>query len=98
MASLSVEFDPRAIDEAQASFEWYRQRNQSAASAFLSELDHAIELISTAPRRWPAYMLGTRRYLLRRFPYSIVYRELASSVQVVAVAHARRKPGYWRAR
>src|SRR5882762_4975331 len=54
-------------------------------------------IIAEAPRRWPAGVHGTRRFLLHRFPFAVAYRELRSIIQVLAVAHARRRPGYWRA-
>jgi len=61
----------------------------------MAELDRAVDLILRTPQRWPLYVHGTRHYLLRRFPYSIVYREMSGVVRVVAVAHGRRRPGYW---
>ena len=69
-----VEFHPEAIAEAKAATEWYRARSRPIADAFLAELSHAVEQIGDAPDRWPEYILGTRRYLLRRFPFLIAYR------------------------
>ena len=59
-----------------------------------------MESICRSPDRWSAYLHGTRRYLMKRFPYFVVYRalELSNKLQVIAVAHERRKPGYWRPR
>ena len=98
MAQRSVDLHPEAIAEAQAAYRWYRERNETAAEAFLAELDRAVELISEGPMRWPVYLHGTRRLLLRRFPFFVVYREVGEALQVVAVAHGRRKPGYWKGR
>ncbi len=81
-----------------AAFEWYQERNESAAGLFLTELDLAIERITETPERWPLYLRGTRRFLLRRFPFAVVYRQVAETIQIVAVAHGRRKPGYWKER
>ncbi len=86
---------PEAIEEARAAREWYHVRNAEAAAAFMAELDLAIERIEEAPRLWPAYLGRTRRYLLRRFPFFVVFREAGDRVEIVAVAHARRRPGYW---
>ena len=61
----------------------------------MAELDLAMARIEEAPRRWPSYLADTRRYLLRRFPFFVVFREVDDLVQIVAVAHARRRPGYW---
>jgi len=57
-----------------------------------------IDMIVEAPHRWPAGNHGTRRFILQRFPFAIVYRELPAAIQVLAIAHARRKPGYWKQR
>ena len=86
---------PEAIAEARAAREWYETRNAEAAERFMAELDLAIERIEEAPCQWPPYLADTRRYLLRRFPFFVVFREASDRVQVVAVAHARRRPGYW---
>jgi len=40
----------------------------------------------------------TRRFVLQQFPYAIVYRETVPTIQVLAVAHGRRKPGFWKKR
>jgi len=98
MKSLAVEIHPEAIAEACATREWYKARSDDAAEAFLSELDIGIENIRTTPDLYPSYLYGTRRYLMRRFPYLIVYRVASTTIQVVAVAHSLRRPGYWKTR
>jgi plasmid stabilization system protein ParE len=98
MPRLAIEFDLFAIAEARAAYRWYRERSGAAAERFIEELDAAVESIALEPARWPSYVDDTRRYLFRRFPYFLVYRYDADRAQVVAVAHARRRPGYWRAR
>jgi hypothetical protein len=64
----------------------------------VAEIDRAFSLIDESPERWPAYVGATRRFLLGKFPFSIVYRARAGSILVLAVAHAKRRPGYWRTR
>jgi plasmid stabilization system protein ParE len=93
-----VGFHPQAVAEAAAAAEWYRRRNDAAGAAFLAELDQAIDSVADAPDRWPSYLHGTRRFLLRRFPFLVVYRPVADGIEVVAVAHGRRRPGYWKGR
>ena len=95
MEQRPVEFHPAAVYEAQAAREWYALRSSSAADAFIAELDEAIAGIVSFPKSWSKYLYGTRHRLLARFPYIVVYRELSDEVQIVAVAHARRRPGYW---
>jgi len=48
-------------------------KSAAAEEAFRSELERAVELIREHPETWPTYVHGTRRFVMRRFPYSIVY-------------------------
>ena len=98
MSSASVRIHPAALEEAEAASEWYRQRSVRAAEMFLDELDRAIERIGDHPGQFPEYAFGTRRIVLQRFPYLVVFRETAAGVEIIAVAHGRRRPGYWRDR
>ncbi len=98
MALLPIEFDPEAIAEAREAREWYARRSEAASERFVDELDVAIDAIQHSPERMAAYLHGTRRYLLKRFPYVVVFRVIGDAIQVVAVAHGKRTPGYWRRR
>jgi toxin ParE1/3/4 len=98
MSSKPVEFHPEALAEGEAALAWYRERSLRAAEAFLSELERAIGVISGVPHRWPLFEAGARPYPLYRFPYLLVYREKAKSIEILAVAHGRPRPGYWRSR
>ena len=98
MPGVPVVFHPDAVDEAQAARQWYAERSQSAAGSFLAELDQGIEAIALAPERWPVFVHGTRRYLFHRFPFQLIYRVMNNRIEVVAIAHGRRRPGYWKTR
>lgn len=89
---------PAAIREAAQARQWYAPRSALAEQAFIAELDHAVREITEAPARWPFYLHGTRRFLMHRFPYMIVYRLKDGTVTVLAIAHSARRPGYWRKR
>jgi plasmid stabilization system protein ParE len=77
---------------------WYWERSEAAADGFLLEVEAALDEIAEAPNRWPRHLYGTRRFILRRFPFSVVYVMLESGIRIVAMAHAKRQPGYWRGR
>jgi toxin ParE1/3/4 len=67
--------------------------------AFDAEFDHALIEITQAPDRWAQGSYHTRRFLLRRFPYLVIYRvQGPTMVQVLAVAHTSRNPNYWKGR
>ena len=98
MDRAPVRLHPLAAEEAEFARAWYSAQNETVANAFLRELDAAIESIAEAPDRWPPLHGAWRRFLLRRFPFSVVYVRHAAFVEVIALAHHRRKPGYWRKR
>lgn len=93
-----IEFHPEAAQELVEAQSWYRKRSDVAAQAFALEIDHAIRSIADAPERWPETDRGERRFVLSRFPYSILYRVRSDAVFITAVAHQKRRPGYWRDR
>jgi toxin ParE1/3/4 len=94
MPPIRVELHPEAIEEAAAAVRWYRKRSEGAASAFEAAIDQAIDLIADAPDRWPAHTRGTRRFVMQRFPFSVIYRPRDGAVEVIAIAHASRRPAY----
>jgi len=95
---MDLEFFEDALVEVDEDRAWYRHRSESAEAGFLRELDHAIQQVTDAPTQWPHYLAGTRRYVLPTYPYSLVYFIEDAVIRVVAVAHDKRRPGYWRKR
>jgi len=93
-----VDFTPEALREIDDAFEWYLERSLQAAEAFLQEVESAFALIAGSPGIWPRSEAGARRYVLGTFPYNIIYRGISSGVEIVAVAHHKRRPRYWRGR
>lgn len=93
-----VELHPAALAEGEEATAWYAERDPRVAGAFVAELEAALDRIAEAPHRWPVHLHNTRRVRLTRFPYLIVYREEPERVLVVAVAHTKRRPGYWKKR
>jgi plasmid stabilization system protein ParE len=98
MAAKPLEIHPEALAEFKAGVTWYLDKSESAGVNFVAEIDNAIELIIGSPQCWPAAERGTRKFVLHRFPYAIFYRERDSDIQVLAIAHGHRRPGYWKKR
>jgi toxin ParE1/3/4 len=80
---------------------WYETRRASLGEDFLADVDRALAMIAAAPLTWPLWPLprarrvGARHVTLERFPFSVAYIVTYDVVQVIAVAHMSRKPGYW---
>lgn len=93
-----VRFHPDADVELIDATEWYLERSAVAAEGFVREIEHALARIAEAPERYPLTRYGRRRFVLLNYPYDVVYRVLPDEVEIVAVAHHARRPGYWRTR
>jgi plasmid stabilization system protein ParE len=93
-----VSVHPEAEAEADGAFEWYWTRSKSAALGFDAELRIAFTALRMNPRIYAPYLLGTRRIMLNRYQFFVVFRELPRKIQIIAVAHAKRRPGYWKKR
>jgi plasmid stabilization system protein ParE len=93
-----IEFHPEAQLELENARRWYRERNQIAARAFLTEVLRAVTKIAVSPETWPRTRANERRFVLRRFPYSIIYRIRENEIFITALAHQRQRPGYWHSR
>ena len=79
------------------SLKWYAERSRRAAVGFEAEFDKALSAIAAHPQRYPACDDRHRFYLLKRYPFQIIYRSISShQLLIVAVAHTSRRPGYWR--
>jgi len=98
MAAKPVEIHPAALAELKSALSWYLERSEAATLRFAAELDRAINLVSESPGRWPVGEYGTRKFVLQHFPFAVIYRETELGVQVLAVAHGHRRPGYWKQR
>jgi plasmid stabilization system protein ParE len=97
MAPRKLRIEERAESEARAAFLWYLTRNPRAADRFQAALEECIGAIAEAPERFSEVEPGVRRRLLsHRFPYAVLYRAVVDEVQIIAVMHLHRRPGYWR--
>lgn len=95
----NVEIIEAAEVELFEAAEFYGTRAAGLRAAFIDEFERVVALIVDHPALGAPYEAGTRRVLLDRFPYAAVYRERPSdSLELIAVMHLHREPGYWRER
>ncbi len=95
---MDVRFLTPARLEFLEALSFYESRAPGLGADFLDELERSVESIASNPSLGASFEGGTRRVLLRRFPFGIIYEILSDHVLVVAVAHHRRRPGHWRDR
>jgi plasmid stabilization system protein ParE len=78
--------------------EWYAGHSQTAAARFAQAVEVAVAEIKNGPQLWPSISRRLRYRKLRRFPYCLFYRVIGNTAFIVAVAHGRRRLGYWKRR
>lgn len=78
--------------------QYYEQQKSGLGLDLEKEIRQALPKIQKSPNRWPKKIQDTRRYLLKKFPFAIYYLELCDSIWIVAYAHTRRRPFYWKYR
>ena len=95
---ISEEADAELVDAAC----WYESHREGLGDSFLNAVDVTVTRIAETPHLGsmvPAVSdPAIRRRPVQRFPYHIVYIELADHLRVLAIAHDRRRPGYWMGR
>ncbi len=99
MAEIEVAFHPEARSEYLEALERYLDLSERVGRSFQQEVDRSVELVESGPEQWPIFEDPVRFIRLRRFPYLLYYERVdAAVVQILAVAHGSRRPGYWRRR
>ena len=94
----NILFHPDVALEVKASYDWYEEQALGLGEDFLSELESAYEAIVELPDTWPRLRREYRRFLLGKFPFSVIYRSKNKSIYIVAIMHNHRRPGYWESR
>ena len=92
---MRVRLHPEARAELREARKWYFERSPLSATAFAHAVDNAVSQIVEAPTRYPMAEHGTRKFVLQRFPFNVFYRQDETEIIIVAVAHQKRRPGYW---
>ena len=98
MSRFRVQILAAAEIEFRDAFHWYAERSALAADAFRAEVLDKVDGLARDADGWPSDDDGLRRRVLTRFPYTIFYDLTGDVVTVLAIAHQRRAPGYWRPR
>lgn len=96
---LDAEVLPPAEDDFEQSYLWYRKRSPDTAIRFRTVIREAIEKLRDDPALGIRMDDTYRFYRIKKsFPFYLVYRTEPTKIVVVAIAHNRREPGFWRAR
>jgi plasmid stabilization system protein ParE len=95
---MKYEFHPEAEQELYEAAVRYESEVPELGFRFADEIERVIELLLEHPEMGSRLNDELRHFVLRRYPFSVVYAVVPDVVYVVAVAHGSREPGYWRSR
>ncbi len=102
MNNYSFELDEFAEAEFFDVAGYYKQINKQLSLDFIQEFDKVISFLQNQPHAGFPYLHNTKRVILNRFPYSVIYKiyenKSTITITVHAIAHMKRKPGYWQER
>jgi toxin ParE1/3/4 len=101
--TLSIKWHPAAEDEFDADIDWYDDREFGLGDRFEIEVLAAVGESADTPQAWPVWPDWDREPVVRSkgvssFPYRVVYFVEGDLLMIVAVAHSKRRPGYWKGR
>jgi plasmid stabilization system protein ParE len=95
---MRIWLHPDARVELREARNWYHLRSPLSAIAFAHEVETAVSRIEGTPTQFPLAEQRARKLVLQRFPFNIFYLAGESQIVIVAVAHQKRRPGYWSSR
>jgi plasmid stabilization system protein ParE len=89
-----------ASEELTEAVRWYEARRTGLGGEFVDAVSVTLTLIESSPEIGATISADgqTRRALVDRFPYQLVYRLRPTEIVIVAIAHLKRRPGYWKNR
>jgi toxin ParE1/3/4 len=101
--SKRIVVEPAAAEELRRAIRRYEDERVGLGAELADVVEAAFQALATGARRsvtvpWIPNELGVRRVLLKRFPFAIIHVDDDDAVRVIAIAHLRRRPGYWRSR
>ena len=92
-----IEITAEAEQEISEAVQWYAAKDRQTAEVFKTIVFESIGIISHSPLSWAQVSDdGIRRFVLPRYPYKLFFTVMVNTVRILAVAHNRRTPDYWR--
>ena len=95
---IRITFHEDARSEMAESARYYEDRVPGLGHAFTDDVEQGLRFISEHPESCEKVSNNLRRKVLSRFPYSLIYAFEMDRSRVMAIAHNKRRPEYWRYR
>ncbi len=95
---MKFHFHPQADDEFDKAVRYYENCRLGLGLEFAEEVYATVARISEYPQAWSPMSKHTRRCLVNRFPFGVIFQIKSGMLRIVAVANLHRRPGYWKDR
>jgi plasmid stabilization system protein ParE len=93
---MSFFFHPAAEAEHLEIIAYFESKRPGLGATYLAEFEQVMGIVCESPHRYPVEMRpAVRRIGMKKFPFTVLYRESSGYIQVLAIAHHRRRPQYW---
>lgn len=93
---MTIRWQTEAVEEVDAIAAFYQGIQPGLEQRFLEVLEDALRRIGRRPQMYQTIEKNIRRCKLPRFPYGIIFRVKPEHLEIIAVMHLHRQPGYWR--
>lgn len=95
---IPYEYHPDAATELEEAVDFYELSSSGLGSEIADQVDWGVAQIRRHPASGEALSATLRRKVLLGFPYTLIYSREPDLIFIIAVAHHKRRPGYWRKR
>ena len=95
---MNYSFHPSAETELNEAIDYYNKCQDGLGLEFAKEAYSSIQNILAFPQAWTPLSENTRRCLINRFPYSIIYQVADNQIFIIALMQLNRRPEYWKKR
>lgn len=95
---MKYSFHPQAKTELNEAIDYYEECQEGLGYQFLNEIYSTIQNILKFPKAWSKFSKNTRRCLIRRFPFGVIYQIKNDEIIIIAIMQLNRRPNYWKNR
>ena len=87
-----------ARKELTDSIDFYNKKRPGLGFEFADSVKKGLSRIGEVPESWPKFSKRLRRFLLKKFPFAIIYYSDITNTQItiIAIMHLHRKPVHWK--
>jgi toxin ParE1/3/4 len=92
---MTVKLHPDALEELNETVLYYERKASGLGSSFIMDFEEAVDRLILLPEAGSEIASGIRQVIFEKFEHSIIYFEYEGGLEILAIAHMKRKPNYW---